>query len=624
MLRDIFRLSPALELQPAIRVTPPLPKGGRTPRRHTGRSPHIASLCAALLFLAITLAARAADPAFLNRARIEIKGPSADFAGARLEASNVSRTDGYITLAELKQPTPENGWAELRFENTRLYRFIRFSLPSTSPTKVGKLELYSGDHLLAGDGGVFHPFVPGQDEVDERAIGYDLFATATAARPNFNPAGPELDQPSDITLTGPKGAIIRYTLDGALPTAANGLVYSQPIHIDKLTTISAIASVPDRAPSLPVTVTYLLRGQQRKALSSAHVGNSLTGTTGQFFRFARTAGYDHQQIAFLRPGALTRELWALADGTYKADKLAAAKEAQARGRGSASWDEYWSNVGPVDLITLQPRDFDLEKELAAEVNFINLFRQKSPDLQPWLYCEWVELKRQRPSDRGEVPSYQMAKTFPALTWEESMGAMLLYMEELQHRLIPQLKGGKKPRIIPAALAMGWIKNKIDRGQFPGAKPGSFYPLLFNDQVHPADGPVHGSANGAFLVDLTWYSAFYRETPENRVLPIETTFTPEQVRLVAQLAWDVIKNYPDCGVYEEGSTPCAKPQITSDEKTITLNSATPGAWFRYTLDGTTPTRTRGYVYCGAITNQPGITLKAIAYKSGMADSEVAAQ
>jgi len=55
--------------------------------------------------------------------------------------------------------------------------------------------------------------------------------------------------------------------------------------------------------------------------------------------------------------------------------------------------------------------------------------------------------------------------------------------------------------------------------------------------------------------------------------------------------------------------------------ITLKSSTPGAWFRYTLDGTTPTRTRGYVYCGVISIQPGIRVKAVAYRSGMADSEV---
>jgi hypothetical protein len=56
--------------------------------------------------------------------------------------------------------------------------------------------------------------------------------------------------------------------------------------------------------------------------------------------------------------------------------------------------------------------------------------------------------------------------------------------------------------------------------------------------------------------------------------------------------------------------------------FTLHSSTPGAWFRYTLDGSTPSRTNGYIYCGAISRHPGMILKAVAYKSGMADSAVA--
>ena len=106
--------------------------------------------------------------------------------------------------------------------------------------------------------------------------------------------------------------------------------------------------------------------------------------------------------------------------------------------------------------------------------------------------------------------------------------------------------------------------------------------------------------------------------------IETTFSAEQARVVDRLAWDVIRNYPDCGLYEKGTQPCGKPEIQSDGRIITLKSSSPGAWFRYTLDGTQPKRTRGYVSCGAISVQPGIELKAIAYRSGMADSDIAAK
>jgi hypothetical protein len=54
--------------------------------------------------------------------------------------------------------------------------------------------------------------------------------------------------------------------------------------------------------------------------------------------------------------------------------------------------------------------------------------------------------------------------------------------------------------------------------------------------------------------------------------------------------------------------------------VTLK-AEDGAMIRYTLDGTTPTRTNGYLYCGLASVRPGMTLKALAFKSGMADSPV---
>ncbi len=582
------------------------------------------------IFLLTSLWLSAADkplPA-CNRMRFEaLPGSEQAMVGAKLEGSNISRTEGYVTLATIKDAPAAKTWTEVKFDNAKLYRWLRLSMPAGSTLKMGKVEIFANDQLLADDGkgAKFTPFVEGKDAVNDSAIGFDLFATATPNRPAFSPAESDLGGPTDVTLSGPRGATIRYTLDGSTPTADHGETYTKPIHIDKNTTITAITIAPDRAaPSLAVPVTYLLKEQTKPGLFTAHIGNSLTGTCGNFWRYARTAGYAHHQESFLRPGALTRENWAVATGDYKNDKLANAKEMQSQKRGTPTWDEYWSKIGKVDLITLQPRDFDLDKEIAAEISFIRKFREKSPDLQPWLYCEWVEMKRARPTDNGTIPSFQMKKTFPALTWEESMSAMLLYVEELQHRLGEQLHEGKPAHIIPSALAMGWIKNMIDHGQFPGVKPGSFYPLLFNDQVHPASGPIHNSANGAYLVDLTWYSAFYREAPEGKTQPIETTFTPEQARTIERLAWDVIKNYPDCGLYEEGKEPCGKPQFSSDGKVITLKSSTPGAWFRYTLDGTTPTRTRGYVYCGAISVQPGIQVQAIAYKSGMADSAVSSQ
>ena len=341
-------------------------------------------------------------------------------------------------------------------------------------------------------------------------------------------------------------------------------------------------------------------------LNTFHVGNSLTGNAVRFRDFARTAGIENHASWFLIGGAYTVKLWKAKEGADKA-RFAA---------------EYAKTRFPLAHFTLQPRDFNIDEEVEYERKFIDFVRKKSPDVQPWLYAEWVERDRRRPSDKGIVPTYQMKKTFPAATWEESMSAMLLYVEEVQHRLNAQNKDGKPARILPCSLALGWAHNLIDNHQFPGVSPGedSFYHTFFADTVHvnPA---------GCYLVDAVWYAAFMGESPQGKLQPVATGLTAVQAAVIQRLAWNIVQNYPDCGLYKEGTTPAAAPKFSVPSQPLTkptpvfLTSPTRGVLYRYTLDGTTPTHTRGYVFCGTITAQLGMTIKAVAFKSGLADSEV---
>ncbi len=58
------------------------------------------------------------------------------------------------------------------------------------------------------------------------------------------------------------------------------------------------------------------------------------------------------------------------------------------------------------------------------------------------------------------------------------------------------------------------------------------------------------------------------------------------------------------------------------QSVAISTITAGATIRYTTDGSTPSETIGTVYAGAVTVSVTTTLKAIAYKSGLADSAVA--
>jgi hypothetical protein len=541
-----------------------------------------------------------------------------DMVGGKFSGSNVSYSEGYETLAEITAAPKAKQWNELEFDGRKPHRWIRYEGPPGSHGRVAEIEFYSGKRRLNGPrfGSIGHDkngadwprafdeklntFFSGE-AADGQFVGLDTQDAATAARPIFDPEPSESLGPFYLAMRTPTpGAEIRYTLDGAIPDEQHGLVYKDRIPVERTTTVVAASFKAGFAPSSPSSGTWLVGPELAPTLSTLHIGNSLTQTAGKAAEYDRTAGYRHTAAYYTLPGAPTPKLW----DRHTTD------EEDAKNK----WEKAWSSLQTVDHLTVQPRDMDLDKEAIAQKNFFDLVRTKSPQVQPWLYAEWTFIYRNRPPDEGVAPNpvTEMTKLEPALTWEESAGAWLLYVEELHRKTLAIDTQGRRSRILP--------KNLVDHRRIPGLGPESFRPLMFFDSVHP--GP-----EGAYLVDMTWSAAFYGRSPEGRYRPVNTRLTAEQARAFERLAWDVVLNYPDCGFYQEGTSPVGEPQFNpapfklSENQEVTLSSSTPGAWFRYTLDGVAPTRTRGYVYCGVITVRPGMKVKAIAYKSGMADSVV---
>ena len=588
--------------------------------------------------------------AVVNRVKFyPAPGHEKDMLGGKFLGSNISKTDGYEELGEIKSIPAAGQWTELNLPNTKVYRWVKYAAPAASHGRVAKLQFYDGDRKLAGepigsfpdgwrrvvDGGAPVPNFWFQGiESDGIFIGLDLGDAATNPRPMFNPGPGEYKAPVTVTLTNKvPGAVVRYTTDGTEPTADSGQVYSGPINVAKTTTICAALFQEGKAPTRTSDATFIMGTTIDHP--TFHVGNSLTGITGRFPRQEYTAGYKNDRQVYGTGGGLTKTLWNAAmlpigDPANKQQwiDLYCTRGSQVAGYALAAmqkakedWKKLWPAVTKIEDFTLQPRDFDIAEEADYDNRFLKLVDEKVPNAQPWLYVEWTEKERLRPTDLGKEPTSEMKTVWPAVTWEESMAAMTLYGEDLKQKVIETYKGTKPIRIIPAAVGVGWIHHMIENGEFPGVAKDDFYPELFSDGVHL-------NPEGAYLVDCMWYAAFKGESPEGKFLPILTTLTPKQAEVMQRLAWDVVKNYPDCGYYAEGTTACGNPTIspvtsfTQNTTPVTLSSSTPGAWFRYTMDGTMPTRTRGYVYCGVISARPGMTIKAVAYKSGMADSAVA--
>ncbi len=78
-------------------------------------------------------------------------------------------------------------------------------------------------------------------------------------------------------------------------------------------------------------------------------------------------------------------------------------------------------------------------------------------------------------------------------------------------------------------------------------------------------------------------------------------------------------------FEQVATPTFEPAegTYTEAQDVVISCATDGATIKYTIDGSTPTPTHGTEYTEAVNIGIGTTtLKAIAYKDGMSDSDVA--
>ncbi|WP_395743543.1 chitobiase/beta-hexosaminidase C-terminal domain-containing protein [Prosthecobacter sp.] len=565
-----------------------------------------------LVAAALAWQCAAAEPAALpvNRVRyFPAAGMEQAMAGGKISGSNVSDREGFEPIATIATAPLAGQWSEVTFSNTRLYRWVRYEAPPGSHGEVAELEFYSGQRLLLGKTfGSFgwkglHNWPRAFDKktdtyfdsdiADGQFVGVDVGELATAQTPRMDPPANAVKTsgPLDLKLScNTPGAVIRYAFDGT-PGPDSGLVYDKPIHLDRLSTVFAVAFKEGLPPSPVASGTYAAGIAAKAGFHSMHVGNSLTASLLPFPNYARAAGRTHDFHSWLKDGGNTTAIWNNTQTKSKAD-----------------WDKEIASMPVIDHFSVQPRlpgftDADLANEANHDALFFELIRTKSPQVQPWIYSEWPS---RRPGFNGWVP--------PFTTYEEACAALMMSTETIQTKVSEISKAGKRVRILPCTLAVVHLKNRLEQGLIPGLAARDFDPIMFYDNVHPGDA-------GRYLLCMVWYAAFYGESPVGKMPPVNASLTAEQAAALQQLAWDVVKNYPDCGLYEDGKNECASPQFGSDGKTLTLSSSTPGTWFRYTLDGSTPTRTHGYIYCGKITPQPGIQIKAIAYKSGMADSAV---
>lgn len=98
------------------------------------------------------------------------------------------------------------------------------------------------------------------------------------ATPLADNAGGMFLEPQEVSLSSAtSAATIRYTLDGTVPSATNGLVYSRPVQINHSATLRAIAVAAGRNPSGVRNVTFEIHSAATQPVAAEPASGAFSG-----------------------------------------------------------------------------------------------------------------------------------------------------------------------------------------------------------------------------------------------------------------------------------------------------------------------------------------------------------
>ena len=487
----------------------------------------------------------------LTKVRILPKpGTESELLGGKILGSQEGATVAMETLAEIKKAPAKGRWMEIAVPAAKVYRHVKFASAPGTAVCVAEIEFYSETGKLAGEyfgtavthekaGVSFEKAVDGDPTTwfefqdSNGYVGLILEGHAQTPRPGFSPEGGAYAEPQDITIcTWNSDVVIRYTTDGSIPDESSP-VYEKPIRVERDVTLAARGFLKGRADSDVILATYRIGADavNLPEVFTYHIGNSLTDTVaGVLQEIADSAG---QNLFFVRktiPGAgiefnFTSE-W-----------------------GGFTTREEWFNdfrrvfkEKKVDHLFLQP--FPNPPGIASDAEFggkfIQLCREGSPDVQPWLYAQWPA-QRWRGDAHCEGAGWMTPPWFPPnrepADWEEAMANKMLYFHEVLDRW-NELPGNKPLLIVPGGPGLVLLKRAIESGEIPGLE--SFFPVIFSDDVHL-------SRQGRYFISLIHYGCIFRESPEGKVTHANSGLTAEQARVFQRIAWETVLAEPLSGV-----------------------------------------------------------------------------
>jgi hypothetical protein len=188
-----------------------------------------------------------------------------------------------------------------------------------------------------------------------------------------------------------------------------------------------------------------------------------------------------------------------------------------------------------DALTLQPYQRKIkggDGDLTSALRFLELVREKSPDIQIYIYQRWPRLPA------GVEPT---AESWDSLWLRRyDLETSLRYdsrdfFEALTDSVRANQSGTKKCLMIPVGEVMYRLNLEMKNGNMPGY---SNIWQVYNDDIHM-------KGIGSYIIASTYYATLYQSDPRGISAPgLYGWFNPEQKNLIQQTVFDVIMDYKD--------------------------------------------------------------------------------
>jgi len=262
-----------------------------------------------------------------NHARIlPRKGFPQAVKGAIIQGSNSGPTEDFVDLATVTEEAQDGKWLEVKFDNNKVYRFLRYFAPKDSWFNVAEIQFLHDDTKLTG------------------AV-FGIYGSKDNGKNTYNKA---------------------FDSDPAT-------YFEAPMPSDVYAGIELL-ELPSANPPVATKGGERMNG----ARCHFHIGNSLTDTEGEYTQqIAKAAGYEDDTVDRASiPGSPIHYHWSRF--------LAGERPAFGTPPGDAA-EKYAPVSDLIEQVFVQNGDTSNPTPI---VGFYDLFKTKSPGVRLWIYGQW--------------------------------------------------------------------------------------------------------------------------------------------------------------------------------------------------------------------------------------------